>query len=669
MNVTEIARQLNVSAKELLEKLPELGIDIGKKAIKVDPAQAERIVQKWAEYQRKLRAQEHLKEREEIMAHQDETAVEEAGEIELPPLVAVRDLASKMQMPVTELIKILMKNGILASQNERIDFETASIMAEDLGFKVKKEQATAEGAGEEDLERIKNIMEAGREHKAVPRSPVIVVMGHVDHGKTRLLDAIRKTNVMEGEAGGITQHIGAYQIERNGRRISFIDTPGHEAFTVMRSRGAKVADIAILVVAVDDGVQPQTKEAVDIIQAAKIPLVVALNKIDKPDANVEKTKKDLSDIGLLPEEWGGKTVMQEISAKQGINIDKLLDMVLLVADLEKDRITANPDGPAIGTIIESHVDKGEGPVATVLVQNGTLRVGDCLGVHGANYGRVRALRDWRGEDMAAVPPGTPVKILGFKAAPAVGDIMEVSINPSELETKKVKANRRIIDEMTGTKRIPIEGEVKAQFNFVIRGDVLGSIEAILGTIEKVDVPGLAIDVIAKGLGNITEGDVLAAEATGAVIYGFNVKALAAVEELAREKKVEIKYFKIIYELFDDIEGRLNAIVKPEIVITKLGRVRVAAIFRHEAKYMIVGGPVIEGAAEANAKVNIWRGEELIGEADITELQSGKQKVNDVMLGQECGLKLAGKTKIEVGDILEIFKEESKTKEIKLSVKN
>lgn len=665
MNVTELARQLKVPTKELLEKLPELGFDIGKKAIKVDPAQAERIKQAWADYQRKLRAQQHLKEREEAMAKKEQLA-EEGGEVILPQQITVRELAGKMKMPVTELIKILMQNGILASQNERLDFETASIVAEDIGYQAKKEEEK-EGHPEEELERVKEKIEAEKEIKAVPRPPVIVVMGHVDHGKTKLLDAIRKANVVEGEAGGITQHIGAYQVEKNDRNITFVDTPGHEAFTVMRSRGAKVADIAILVVAVDDGVQPQTKEAIDIIQAAKLPMVVALNKIDKPEANVEKTKRELSELNLISEEWGGRTVMQEVSAKNNINIDKLLDMVLLVADMNSEKITANPEGRAIGTIVESHVDKGEGPVATALVQNGTLHVGDYLGILGANYGKVRALKDWLGEDVEKAGPGTPVKIIGFKFAPAVGDIIEVPEDAKELKAKKAKPNRRVMEEMTA-KREKKDEKSEAQFNFILRGDVLGSIEAILNTVEKVDVEGLDINVVSKGLGNITESDILAAEATGAVVYGFNVKAPAAVEELAREKDVEIRYYKIIYELFDDIEKRLNEIIKPEIEVEVLGRFKVAQIFIHESDYTIAGGAVTEGKIEPNTKANVYREDELIGEGEVAEVQIGKQKVTDVLQGQECGIKYVGKTKIEENDELEVYREESKAKEVKLSVK-
>jgi len=665
MNVTELARQLKVPTKELLEVLPELGFDIGKKAIKVDPAQAEKIKAAWADYQRKLRAQEHLREREEALAKKEQV-IQEAGEIIIPPQITVRELSGKMGMPVTELIKILMKNGILASQNERIDLETASIVAEDLGFRVRSEEETG-GPAEEELDRVKKKIEGEKQLKAVPRPPVIVVMGHVDHGKTKLLDAIRKTHVVEGEAGGITQHIGAYQVEKSGRNLTFVDTPGHEAFTVMRSRGAKVADIAILVVAVDDGVQPQTQEAIDIIQAAKLPMVVALNKIDKPEANVEKTKRDLSDLKLIPEDWGGNTVMQEISAKQNINIDKLLDMVLLVADMEKDRITANPDGLAIGTVIESHVDKGEGPVATVLVQNGTLNVGDILGMRGENYGKVRALKDWRGEDVKQAGPGTPVKILGFKYAPAVGDILEVPEDPKSLKPVKVRAERKAMEEMV-SQRAAAEGETQAQFNYVLRADVLGSMEAILNTLEKVDVPGLVVSPVAKGLGNITESDILAAEATGAVVYGFNVKAPVVVEELARDKGVEIKYYKIIYELFDDIEKRLNEIIKPEVSVETIGWAKVIQIFIKESKYLIVGVAVTEGRIEPRTKINIRRNEELIGEGEVEEVQIGKEKVADVLAGQECGIKLITKVKLEEGDSLEVYKEEVKTKEIRLTVK-
>ncbi|MBI1908536.1 translation initiation factor IF-2 N-terminal domain-containing protein, partial [Candidatus Uhrbacteria bacterium] len=357
-----------------------------------------------------------------------------------------------MQLSVARVMQELMKNGVFASLNERIDFETATIVAEDLQFNVAPE-AVGEASGEEDsgVHRLAEVLQKEEASSNVPRPPVIVVMGHVDHGKTKLLDAIRTTHVMETEAGGITQHIGAYQVERKGRQLTFIDTPGHEAFTVMRSRGAKVADLAILVVAADDGVQPQTKEAINIIQSSHLPFVVALNKIDRAEANVERVKGQLAEAGLIPEDWGGKTVVVPISAKAGTGIDDLLDVLILTADLAKDSIQANPVRPAIGTIIESHVDPGEGPVATLLVQSGTLRVGDVLGVRDALYGRVRGMRDWSGQSIEAASPSMPAKIIGLKYAPAVGDILEVPEDPSAL--KRLKATRPVqaVEEVAAIK--------------------------------------------------------------------------------------------------------------------------------------------------------------------------------------------------------------------------
>ncbi|MBU1348803.1 GTP-binding protein, partial [Patescibacteria group bacterium] len=336
-----------------------------------------------------------------------------------------------------------MRAGILAAQNERLDFETTAIIAEELGFKASREVEDTSKEAEIVDDRVKRILESDKPEDCVARPPIVVVMGHVDHGKTKTLDAIRKTNVMAGEAGGITQHIGAYQAEKKGRKLTFIDTPGHEAFTVMRSRGARVADIAILVVAADDGVQPQTKEAINIIQAAHLPFIVALNKMDKDDADPERVLAQLGENGVTTEAWGGTVPIAKIAAKTGMGIDDLLDMILLVADMNADRIVANPTRHAAGTVIEAHVDKGEGPVATVLVQAGTLKRNDYLGIEGAAYGRVRAMRDWTGVMLDEAPPGTPVKILGFKVAPAVGDIMEVPEDPKTLEVKKLKSAREV----------------------------------------------------------------------------------------------------------------------------------------------------------------------------------------------------------------------------------
>ena len=501
----------------------------------------------------------------------------------------------------------------------------------------------------------------------VSRAPIIVVMGHVDHGKTKILDAIRTTNVMESEAGGITQHIGAYQVVRKDKLITFIDTPGHEAFTVMRSRGAKVADIAILVVAADDGVQPQTKEAVNIIKAAGLPYVVAINKIDKPDANVEKVKAELAELNLIPEEWGGKTLIVPVSAKNGQGIDELLDMLLLVNEMEKEKIVANPTRRAAGTIIDSHIDKGAGPVATVLVQSGTLRVGDSIGVRGALYGRVRSMKNWKGDLVDQAPPSMPVKVLGFKAAPAVGDVLEVPEDVKALEKMKEKPVKSgVADTATISRQPSAESkEGKQLLNIIIRADVLGSLEAVLGLLEKIKHDAVGVEVVAKGLGNITDADVLKAEATGSVLYAFGVKATATAAELGRDKNVPILEYDIIYKLFEDVLSHLQKMLPAEEIITEMGKIEVLAVFKKTDKGGIIGGKVLGDKVRAPAKVRIMRAGGVVGEGDLVRLQVAKQAVKEVSGGSECGVEFTGRTKIEVGDVLETYTEESKARILKI----
>ncbi|MEI7512700.1 MAG: translation initiation factor IF-2 [Candidatus Uhrbacteria bacterium] len=668
MNVTELARRLRITPQQLLAKLPELGFDIGARAIKVDDRTADQIYKKWLENARRERLREQL-------VRQNAVGERPVGapkmDIKLPAVISVRDFAGKMELPVTRVIQQLMKAGILASQNERIDYTTASIIADELGFKV-----TPESADEKEMEktlqsedRLKEIMTTQGSTNLQERAPVVVVMGHVDHGKTRTLDAIRKTNVMEGESGGITQHIGAYQVENKGKKLTFIDTPGHEAFTVMRSRGAKVADVAILVVAADDGVQPQTKEAINIIQAAKLPFVVALNKIDKSDADPNRVMGQLAECGVTVEEWGGKTPMARISAKTGQGVEDLLDLILLVVEVERENIMSNPDAHAAGTVIESHVDKGEGPVATAIIQNGTLHRNDWLGIAGTAYGRVRMMRDWNGKALEVAVPGTPVKILGFKIAPAVGDILEVPEDPKSLEQNKQKnTKRQVVETMTATKQQPVEAEEgavkKVMLNVVLKTDVLGSLEAILGMLEKVKHEMVGVEVIQKGLGNVTESDVeRAANAKPSVVYGFSVMTPMPVAASARDKNVEVKNYKIIYDLFDDVVARLNALLPQEKIITELGSGEVAAIFRTEPNRMVVGMRVKTGKLAAEARVRIFRNDEIIGDGIIETLQNGKSTAKEVSAGIECGLSYKGKIKLMAGDRLDAYTEESKARKI------
>ncbi|MBI4135572.1 translation initiation factor IF-2 [Candidatus Uhrbacteria bacterium] len=668
MNVTELARRVKVSPNELLQILPVFGFDIGRRAIKVDDRTAWKIIEGWPRIRRewqKIREKEEKKSRDEADL---EGALREKHLVELPQFITVREFSQRLGLPVARLISELMKNGILATMNERLDFTTASILAQDLGFKVKEEiTATKETTKVvESADLIRDRISKEEPTALTARPPVVVVMGHVDHGKTKLLDAIRKTNVMEGEAGGITQHIGAYQTVRHERNITFIDTPGHEAFTTMRSRGARIADVAILVVAADDGVQPQTVEALNIIQAAKIPFVVAINKMDKPDAQADKVKRELSEKGILPEDWGGKIPFVPISAKTGLGLDALLDVILLTADLEKEKIVANPKARALGTIIESHLDPGEGAVATLLVQNGTLKTGDYLAVGNDLYGKVRAMREWNATVVNAAPPGMPVKILGFKVSPEVGDIVEVPVDPKKLETKKVVPTYK---EGAKSNKIAesIEAEKAAQtlINVIVRTDVLGSLEAISNKLGELQTPEVAVKVVVSGLGNINESDILQAEAAHAVVYGFHVLASPQVLDLAREKNIEIQIYKIIYELLDDVKGRLEVLLKPEIIHTALGNLKVLAVFRQEKQYAIIGGRVEEGKAVKGAKVKIMRAGEEVGEGTIAELQQAKQPVATVPGGSECGLKVNSKVEIEEGDVLNIYKEEKKERKLVL----
>lgn len=667
MNVTELARRLRVPPNELLAKLPELGFDIGARAIKVDDRVADQIYKKWLENARRERL------RDQLVRHANQSQASGIAapkkDITIPAVLSVRDFAGRLNLPVTRVIQQLMKAGILASQNERIDFTTATIIAEELGFTAHEEakSASQEMASIQAEGRMREILEGEDVAKLSPRAPVVVVMGHVDHGKTKTLDAIRATHVMEGESGGITQHIGAYQVEKKGSKITFIDTPGHEAFTVMRSRGAKVADIAVLVVAADDGVQPQTKEVIDIIKAAKLPFVVALNKIDKPDADPNRVMGQLAELGVTVEPWGGNVPMAKISAKTGQGIDDLLDVILLMAEMEKGKIAANPDSLAAGTIIEAHVHKGEGPVATVIVQNGTLKSNDWLSIGGAGYGRVRALRDWTGKMVKEALPGMPVKILGLKVAPSVGDVLEVPKDHKALSPVKPKISREATETFTAVRAIPVSGEEapkKMMLNIVVKTDVLGSLEAILGMFEKIKHDQVGVEVIQKGLGNVNESDLERAATTPpSAVYGFNVMLPTQVEIAARDKNVTVKMCKVIYDLFDDVVARLNALLPQEVTVTNAGRAEVAAVFRTEPGKMIVGARVKEGKVLTNCKVRVWRGADPVSEGLVESVQAGKSPVKEVSAGQECGLTFRGKMKLEMGDVLEFYTEESKVQKI------
>lgn len=654
MNVSELARLLKVHPQDLRDRLPQMGFDIGQKAIKVDNSVANKIIRIWPKFSKQI---EEKKKMELKIEKTDEKEVKVKKIIEVAKYITVKDFATEADIPVNVVLAELMKNSIFASLNEKIDFDTASVIADDLGLEVRTKEELSSENKNIDLKAL-----LGKEEKdsMLARPPVIVVMGHVDHGKTKLLDAIRRTNVIDGEAGGITQHIGAYQVVRKEKPITFVDTPGHEAFTAMRSRGAKIADVAILVVAADDGVKPQTIEAFRIIEVAKLPFVVAINKIDKPEANIEKTKQELSSkLGVLPEDWGGKIICVPISAKDGQGIETLLDMVLLMADMESENIKANPLSAAVGTVVESHLNKDEGPVATILVQNGTLKIGDQLSLHGIGCGKVRALKNYRGEHSISAGPSTPVKIIGLKIMPAVGDILQVG----EGEKVKFSKFKNAPKEQTIAKSTNGEDVNFKKYNFIIKADVLGSAEAVEESLIKISTSDVKANIIHKGLGNITENDIKRAEAAGAVIYGFNIKTSAVIDELAREKNVIIKIYRVIYDLINEVKKQMQDLLEPELRHTDLGKMKAKAIFRTENRSQIVGGVIIEGKIEKDSQYSIFRNGEHVDKGKITRLQAGKQDVVLVEHGQECGIQTEGAPVIQIGDELHFYKEEKIIKKL------
>ncbi|MFA5000563.1 MAG: translation initiation factor IF-2 [Patescibacteria group bacterium] len=655
MNITELARILRINPQELRDMLPELGFAIGQKAIKVDNNTAKKIIKDWPF----LRRQWQQKKMDAEIKKQDEVLPKEKKTITVPKVITVRTYAELAGIPINRVLAELMKNGVFTSINEKIDFDTAAIIGENLNLDVREADEVMVGTAKEEekeVKKLETILAGEKKESLQDRPPVIVVMGHVDHGKTKLLDSIRSTDVVAGEAGGITQHIGAYQIIRNERPITFIDTPGHEAFTAMRSRGAKVADIAILVVAADDGVMPQTVEAFRIIEAAKIPFIVAMNKIDKPAADINKTKQELSTkLNITPEDWGGKTICAPISAKEGTGIEELLDMVLLVADTEAAGLKANPAAPAAGTVVESNVDKAAGPVATILVQNGTLRIGDQLCFNDIVYGKVKSLKNYKGEDIKEAGPSCPAKILGLKISPAVGDILNVG-EGEKIKIRKIKSAKPIADITPSGAEEKSEDKIPA-VNVIIKTDFLGSAEAVEESLLKLNNEKVKVKVINKGLGYITEGDVKRAEDSGAKILGFNVRMSPAIETLVRERQVVIRIFSVIYDLIKFVKEEMQLLVKPEINRVDLGRLKVLAVFRTENDSQIIGGKVLDGMIKNNSLVDLKRGDDFIVSGKITRLQSGKQDVDQANKDEEAGLKYEGKPLVEVGDILEIYQEE------------
>ncbi len=584
---------------------------------------------------------------------------ENGHKIELPASIVIRDLAQIIQKSPIDIIKKLMTNGVMATINQAVDFDTAAIVVAEYGF-----EAVPEVVAEEVKEEIGEVplwkqMIAGEEvSKLKIRPPVVTILGHVDHGKTSLLDAIRSENVAAGEAGGITQHIGAYQAEQKGRTITFLDTPGHAAFTAMRARGAQGADVVVLVVAADDGVMPQTKEAIAHARAARVPIIVALNKVDKPNANPERVKQQLAEQELVPDDWGGQTLVVPVSAKQKQGIGDLLEAVLLVAD--NTDIRANPGGKVIGSVIEAELDKTKGVVATLLVQNGTLQVGDIV-VAGTAHGRIKAMADFRGKPLKKAGPSTPALVIGLSDIPSAGDLFEVVESDREAreivneraEAMKKKSQERKKVSLEDLFSLYEKGETKS-LNLVLKADVQGSLEPILGELGKLGKGKIAINVLYAETGNIGENDVMLASASKAIIVGFNAQAEVAARRLADSEGVDIRLYDIIYRLTEDIEKALKGMLAPEFVERVVGRVQVLKVFPISKVGKIAGCRVLDGELRRNAKVRMTRGGDIVFEGEISSLKHEKEDVREVRTGFECGLGLKNFHDIEPGDMIECY---------------
>ncbi len=579
--------------------------------------------------------------------------------IELPISITVRELAQSINASPIDVIRTLMTNGVMANINQQIDFDTAAIVAAEMGYDATLETQETSELDTGEIPFWRKVILSEPPDRLQPRPPVVAILGHVDHGKTSLLDAIRKTNVAGDEAGGITQHIGAYQTELNGRLITFLDTPGHSAFTAMRARGAQGADIVVLVVAADDGVMPQTKEAASHAKAAKVPIIVAMNKIDRTNADPDRVKQQLAEIELIPDEWDGDTIVVPLSAKQKIGIDDLLEAILLVADNQK--ILANPDGKTIGTVIEARVDKSMGVLATLLVQNGTLSVGDVV-VAGNSCGRLKALFDYRGRRVRKAGPATPVSVMGLNDVPAAGELFQVM--PSEREGRLLAAERQqakdavSVDNKAGITLEQLYDRFQAgdvlELRLVVKADVQGSLEPLISSLQDLGKGDIKVNILYAETGNIGENDVMLASASHAVVIGFNVQADAASRRLADTEGVSIRLYDIIYRMIEDIEKALKGMLAPEEKEIVIGHADVRAVFKISKVGNIAGCVVSGGEIRRNAKARLLRRGEVVFQGDFGSLKHLQDDVRDVRQGFECGIGLKGFDGIVPGDVIECY---------------
>ena len=580
--------------------------------------------------------------------------------ISLPPVVTVSDFAQRLGLGAAQVVGELMKNGVMATVNEQIDFDTAEIIAAEFGF-----TATPEAEQPEDRPSQKN---SDVESSKQSRPPIIAVMGHVDHGKTSLLDALRKTDVVGGEAGGITQHIGAYQITKNDRVVTFLDTPGHEAFAALRAHGAKTCDIAIIVVAADDGVKPQTKEAIEHAKQAGVALVIAINKIDKPGADSNRVKQELSEIGIVADDWGGDVPCVEVSAKTGDGLEKLIEVVMLVSDIAEPQAVFA--GLGNGVVIESHIDTGRGPVVTLLIQNGELRVGDWM-VVGKSYGKIRSLENFLGEPIKKASPAMPVVVSGLKDLPAFGDWFE------EVETEKIakdwmssQSRKASFKSLTAAKsmnsqdiaRAVIDGKIK-ELAVVVKADAQGSLESLTTSLEAVGNDEVRVKIIGSGVGDISETDINSANAGNAIILGFNVGISGPVNQLAKRSDVEFKLYKIIYELLDDVRDWLSTLLPPEIIETEHARLKILGVFKTTKNMVVCGGEVLSGKIIPSLDIKIISAKKEIGLGKLDSLQKNKESAKEVVEGEECGLSVETKTPITLGDELSFYSTETKARKL------
>lgn len=693
VKIADIAKQLGLTQKALKEKILELGFDIKKTARTLDEDLAELVLEELKpdnnaedsedaggaaeEYeslidkeldreiiksQRKQTAgrdSKHKKRAEEVAK---EKAAANEGEVEVGDAISVKEFAEKAGVSAAKVIGELMKNGILANINQQIDFDTVLIVAEDLGVAIRK--LRTEASAEDILHRnIEALLEEDDPKSLKIRPAVVSVMGHVDHGKTSLLDAIRETDVVAGEAGGITQHIAAYQVEKKGKKITFLDTPGHEAFTAMRARGAKATDIAILVVSANEGVKPQTIEAVNHAKDAGIPILVAINKMDLPDANPEKVKGELVEHGLQPEDWGGSTVMVPVSAVTGQGISDLLDMVLLTAEMEE--LKANANREAVATVVEAHLDKSFGPVATVIVNTGTLKVMDNF-VIGASYGRIKAMYDHNGKRIKSAPPSTPVMIAGLQTTPVTGDLLQavksekIARNQAEL-VQDLKREGKLDDESADMSQIMSKiqsGNLKV-LKVILKVDTKGSLEAIKASLAKIKSDDVALKVVHSGVGSVTDSDVMMAAAGQALIFAFHVGYSAHVAKLAEKYRVELSKYTVIYQMIDDVKAIMTGLLEPERVEVVLGKARIKEVFFTKRNVKIIGCGITNGTVENKAFAKVFRGEELLGEGTIDSLKKVDKVVSSLNEGNDCGIKFVCNFEVKADDILEVYKVESR----------